>query len=202
LASTSSSGVVLVEKEDGTKRFCVDYRSLNSKTVKDAYPLPRIDDLERLMETVLAGLNYNICLVYIDDIVFGSTFEETLDNLAQVFGKLETAGIKLKAKKIGSFVSGIHSVRKRSTKRPPEDQCNFKLAYASEPSEVKSFVGLCSYYCRLIYGFSSLAKPLFKLTEKNREFRWTTECHEAFEKLKEHLTTAPILCRKTGFIYA
>ena len=252
-----ASGVVLVEKKDGTKRFCVDYRSLNSKTVKDAYPLPRIDDsldrlrgatwfctldlhsgywqvemeesdkpktafatrnglyqftvmpfglcnspatFERLMETVLAGLNYNICLVYIDDIiVFGSTFEETLDNLAQVFGKLENAGLKLKAKKCSLFKKEVlflgYIVSGKGVHTDPQ-----KISAISNwptplnPSEVRSFVGLCSYYRRFIYGFSSLAKPLFKLTEKNREFKWTTDCQEAFEKLKNHLTTAPILC--------
>ena len=43
--SPFSSNVVLVRKKDGSLRFCIDYRMLNSRTRKDAYMLPRFDDV-------------------------------------------------------------------------------------------------------------------------------------------------------------
>ena len=44
-ASPWGSPFLFVDKKDGTKRMCVDYRTLNSMTIKNRYPLPRIDDL-------------------------------------------------------------------------------------------------------------------------------------------------------------
>ena len=57
-SSLWASGIVIVSKKDGTKRFCVDYRKLNDVTVKDSYPIPRIDDsLEQL-----SGAQWFSCL--------------------------------------------------------------------------------------------------------------------------------------------
>ena len=52
--SPFSSNVVIARKKDGSIRFCIDYRKLNQRTVKDAYAIPRVDDTLQL----LAGAKY------------------------------------------------------------------------------------------------------------------------------------------------
>ena len=44
-SSPYSSNILLTNKKDGTKRFCIDFRSLNRNTIKDTYPLPNVEDL-------------------------------------------------------------------------------------------------------------------------------------------------------------
>ncbi len=60
-------------------------------------------------------------------------------------------------------------------------------------SQVRSFLGTCSYYRKFIRGYANIAKPLHVLTEKNRLFTWSTEAQEAFEILKAALVSSPIL---------
>jgi hypothetical protein len=63
--------------------------------------------------------------------------------------------------------------------------------------EVRSIVGLLSYYRRFIPKFSDIAKPLIKLTEKNVSFKWNEVQESAFQELKNALTRAPILAYPT-----
>ena len=59
--------------------------------------------------------------------------------------------------------------------------------------ESRSFLGLVGYYRRFIRDFSKIATPLTQLTRKDIPFIWTEECTQAFETLKQKLTTTPIL---------
>ena len=60
-------------------------------------------------------------------------------------------------------------------------------------SEIHSFLGLAGYYRRFIQDFSKITKPMTKLLEKGREFKWSNECQASFEELRRRLTSAPIL---------
>src|SRR6218665_1294125 len=59
--------------------------------------------------------------------------------------------------------------------------------------EVRACIGLCSYYRKFIRSFSTIAAPLFGLTRKGQTFVWTPECQQAFDRMKEALTSIPIL---------
>jgi len=155
---------------------------------------------ERLMTLVLKGLQFKICLCYLDDIiVFANSFEEHLRRLEEVFMRIESAGLKLKPTKCELFKKETtylgHVVGEDGVKTDPkkiEKVDNWPVP--ETPTEVKSFLGLASYYRRFVPGFASIAKPLYQLTENNlKSFEWTASCEEAFEQLKGLLTSAPVL---------
>ncbi|WMV49938.1 hypothetical protein MTR67_043323 [Solanum verrucosum] len=60
-------------------------------------------------------------------------------------------------------------------------------------AEVRSFVGLASYYRRFVKNFASIATPLTNLTKIEVPFEWTKKYDESFHKLKTLFTTTPIL---------
>ena len=116
------------------------------------------------------------CLVYLDDIIiFGRDFESALENLRHVFDRLRRAGLKLKAKKCKVFQKTVkflgHVVSKEGVQCDPEKvECvqNWKIPECV--TEVRSFLGLASYYRRFIPEYAQIADPLTRLTENGRKF--------------------------------
>ena len=68
-----------------------------------------------------------------------------------------------------------------------------KLASPTNVKAVRQFLGHVGFYRRFIKDFLKIAKPLYKLLEKDTKFAWDETCQKSFEELKSHLTTAPIV---------
>ena len=154
---------------------------------------------ERLMERVLAGLSWKTCLLYIDDIiVYSRTFEEHVDRLREVFGRLQSAGLKLKPSKCNLFKPEVsflgHIVGRDGIRTDPvKTEAVRTWGKPRNITDVRSFLGLCSYYRKFIPNFSNISAPLTALNEKGRPFVWGDEQQKAFVELKNRLVTTPIL---------
>lgn len=152
-----------------------------------------------MMERILSGLSWNICMVYLDDvIVFSKSFREQLDNLRQVFQRLRVSKLKLSPKKCVLFQKQVsflgHIISSKGISTDPDKISAIKEWHVPKNvKELRSFLGLCSYYRRFVKGFSNIAKCLHKLTEKGSKFRWNDDHQEAFERLKSFFITSPVL---------
>jgi hypothetical protein len=76
---------------------------------------------------------------------------------------------------------------------PAKVEAIMKWPAPTNVTEVRSFMGLEGYYRRFVEGFSKIANLITELQKKNKKFVWMEKCTEAFWRLKELLTTAPIL---------
>ena len=154
---------------------------------------------QRLMECVLRGLTWRVCLIYLDDvIVFSKTFEEHLANLRLVFTRFRAAGIKLKPSKCHfgrTEVPYLGHIVSKDGVRPDPDKIRAvqEFPVPRNVHEVRSFLGLANYYRKFVKDFCQLAAPLHQLTSKKVQFKWTEESNAAFQTLKAALVSAPIL---------
>ncbi|GFU65022.1 retrovirus-related Pol polyprotein from transposon 412 [Trichonephila clavipes] len=218
-SSPWASPIVLVRKKDGSTRFCV-YRKLNDVTKKDSYPLPRIDDTldtlsgHKWFSTLDLKSGYWQVEIHPEDrekqhslpakdygsskSCRGRTFEEHLQNIRKVLSKLSDANLKLNPSKCKFFQKEVnylgHIISAEGVRTDPEKVSAVKNWKRPENlRELRSFLGLCTYYRKFVKGFSNIARPLHKLTESKQKFQWTKECEDSFLQLKEALTSSPIL---------
>ena len=154
---------------------------------------------QNLMDGVLAGTLGIFTCVYLDDIlIYSSSIEEHLQHLKIVFERLRKAALKLKPTKCHFVLDEVnflgHQVSANGIQPDPEKiKVIRNLKAPKTVREVRSFIGMCSYYRRFIDHFSDIAEPLTQLTRKNAKFLWSDKCQTAFDKLKVALCEAPIL---------
>ncbi|GJW04670.1 putative reverse transcriptase domain-containing protein [Tanacetum coccineum] len=160
--------VLFVKKKDGSFWMCIDYRELNKLTVKNRYPLSRIDDLFELLNDRLKKeelyAKVSKCEFWIPKVQF----------LGHV---IDSQGIHMDPAKIESI----------------KDWASPKTAV-----EIRQFLGLAGYYRRFIEGFSKIAKSMTKLTQKKVKFDWGDKEEAAFQLIKHKLCSAPILALPEG----
>lgn len=154
---------------------------------------------QRVMELAMRGLQWTSCLIYLDDvIIFGRTFQEHTARLRKVLERIRQANLKLKPRKCDMFQEQVrflgHIVAAEGIRPDPNNIS--KITGWSEPktvTEVRQFLGLCSYYRRFVRNFSIIAKPLTKLTTNDSELLWSTECQSAFDELKARLVGPEVM---------
>jgi hypothetical protein len=174
---------------------------------------------QRLMEVCLGDKNFELLLLYLDDIlVFSGTVEEQIQRLRLVFQRLRSYGLKIKPSKCHFFKQEVtflgHVVSETGVKTDPgKVDAVSNWPTPSCEKDLRSFLGLCSYYRKYVQGFALIASPLHAIILKHGgkgqkvgeavdsegrrilpfSQRWTVECQAAFEQLKQCLVSAPVL---------
>ncbi|GBN70393.1 Retrovirus-related Pol polyprotein from transposon 297 [Araneus ventricosus] len=207
------SSLVLVKQKDGSTRFYDTLDASNGSQwfttldLKSGYwqVEDRPEDreipatFERLVETVLRGLSSEACLVYLDDIIIVERrFEEHQNNLRKVFQRLKKANLKLNPKKCRFYQKEVtylgHVISAEGVKTDPRKiKAVVDWPRPETVHDLRSFLGLCTYYRRVVKNFCTIARPLHKLNEAKSNFNWTEECEKSFNSLKQALTSSPIL---------
>nr|GEX66043.1 putative reverse transcriptase domain-containing protein [Tanacetum cinerariifolium] len=164
-SSPWGASVLFVKKKDGSFRMCIDYRELNKLTVKNRYPLPRIDDLFDQLQGSSVYLKIDLRSGYHQLRVQEEDIPKT--SFRTRYGHYEFQVIPF----------GIHV-------NPAKIESIKDWASPKTPTEISQFLGIAGYYRRFIEGFSKIAKSMTKLTHKDVKFDWGDKQEVAFQRIK------------------
>jgi hypothetical protein len=148
---------------------------------------------QRCMDYILMGLKGIDCLAYLDDLIcYSATMDEHVHKLRKIFQRLEQANFKIQPDKCVFATDSVeylgHIVTRDGVKPDPRKvQAIQKYPVPRNVRDVKSFIGLTSYYRRHVLNFAETARPLTSLTKKDVVFEWKEEQQRAFDNLKHIL---------------
>ena len=154
---------------------------------------------QRMVGRLLEGLEA-FAVAYIDDILIFTkgSLTDHLDKIQQVFERLRKHNLSLKLSKCQWATQEITYLGfKVSTKGVAPDESKVAAIRNLKPPEttreIRSLIGMVSYYRRLVPRFAELSEPLVAMTRKHARFKWTPECQRAFDLIKQQLTVVPLL---------
>ncbi|KAG5880464.1 hypothetical protein JTB14_000569 [Gonioctena quinquepunctata] len=154
---------------------------------------------QRLVDRFRSGLPGVSILAYLDDLlILSESFEKHLQDLDMVFQRLEMYKLRLNRAKC-IFVYPVvkylgHLITPHGIK--PDPNKVRAILEREPPTDVKqviSFIQTCSWFRRFIENFANVSRPLTSLLKKNAKWIWGTDQQNSFDRLKELLTSTPIL---------
>ena len=149
------------------------------------------------MENILQGIPKVV--VYLDDILVArDSKEEHLSLLGEVLDHLERAGLRARKDKCQFMVPEVSYLGHRIDENglhPLEDKVKAILEAPSPRNvrELKSYLGLLSYYGKFLPDLSSVLAPLYQLLRKHQGWRWSSAERDAFQASKDLLSSSSLL---------
>ena len=152
---------------------------------------------QRIMDQLLLGVKFTVCRL--DDILIsGSSPEEHLQILEEVFGRLQDHGIRLNPAKCIFFQPGLeflgHWIDQHGIRPLPQKmEAIMEASSPTNVTELKSYLGLLNYYGKFLPNLATILHPLHDLLQKDRPWKWTEACESAFVKSKQRLKDSSLL---------
>ncbi|XP_073022245.1 uncharacterized protein [Primulina eburnea] len=156
-----------------------------------------------LMNRVFKPFLDRFIVVFIDDIlVYSPSKEDHEEHLRLTLQTLREKELYAKFKKCEFWLNSVsflgHVISEAGVSVDPKKvESILDWPKPRNATDIRSFLGLAGYYRKFVEGFSSIAVPLTRLTQKNSKFIWDDNCEKSFQTLKEKLASTPVLVLPT-----
>lgn len=155
---------------------------------------------QRILRNIIKKHNLSgFAVNYIDDIlIFSKTFDEHITHLRKMMDAIQKEGFRLKFTKCtfaANSAKYLGHIIKDNTITPLKDNLKSIREFPTPQNRknVRQFLGKINFHGKFIPNASITLEPLHNLLRKNTQFHWSNECQNAFDIIKNHLCSSPIL---------